>query len=73
MAKQQAKGPSMPPHLSVTASDGTNLIPGAVIVAETKTFKSGKEGYWGQGRWLIGGRRYMAQIQVVEITNGDSE
>lgn len=72
MAKQQKTPASpMPPHLSVAASDGTNLIPGAVIIAEQKTFKSGKEGYWGQGRWLIGGRKYMAQIQVVEITNGD--
>lgn len=66
-SSSKAQGPDI---LSVSASDGTNLIPGLVLVAERKEFKSGKLGWWGQARWTIGDGKYMAQLQVVKI-NGD--
>ncbi|MCL5025752.1 MAG: hypothetical protein M1531_04560 [Chloroflexi bacterium] len=38
-----------------------------VLVLNPKTFSSGKEGYFGQGKLAIGGKRYQSQVQLVEI------
>lgn len=34
---------------------------------QPKTFKSGKEGFYAQGKITIEGRRYQSQIMLVEI------
>ena len=38
-----------------------------VLVAKPKDFASGSRGYHGQAKLEIGGKRYQAQIQLVEI------
>ena len=40
-----------------------------VIVLAPKTFKSGKEGYFGQAKVLIEGTRYQTQAQLVAIAS----
>ncbi|MBI2883075.1 MAG: hypothetical protein HYY11_04085, partial [Candidatus Methylomirabilis oxyfera] len=37
------------------------------LVANEKTFASGSRGYFGQGKIEIDGKRYQAQVQLVEI------
>ena len=37
------------------------------IVANPKTFSSGSRGYHGQAKLEIAGKRYQAQVQLVEI------
>ncbi len=36
---------------------------------QPKVFKSGKDGFYAQGKITIGGKRYQSQIMMVEITN----
>jgi hypothetical protein len=36
-------------------------------LAVPKHFKTGSRGFYGQGKMEIDGRRYQAQIQMVEI------
>jgi hypothetical protein len=38
-----------------------------VVVAAAKTFATGSKGYHGQGKVEIAGRKYQAQLQLVEI------
>ena len=38
-----------------------------VLVLNTKTFSSGKVGFFGQGKMAIDGQRYQAQCQLVKI------
>ena len=38
-----------------------------VIVAQPKNFKTGSRGYYAQSKLEIDGKRYQAQIQLVEI------
>ena len=44
--------------------DGTSL---GVLILNRKTFKSGREGWFGQGKVKIDGARHQAQCQLVEI------
>ncbi len=44
--------------------DGKSL---AKLVANEKTFSSGSKGFFGQGKIEIDGKRYQAQVQLVEI------
>ena len=37
------------------------------VLLEEKTFSTGKKGFWGQQKLSINGKRYQAQVQVVEI------
>lgn len=37
------------------------------LLADPKTFSSGSRGYHGQGKLEIGGKKYQAQVQLVEI------
>jgi len=39
-----------------------------VLVLTPKTFASGKTGYHGQAKLVLGGARYQAQAQLVAIT-----
>ena len=38
-----------------------------VLVLNTKTFSSGKVGYFGQGKMALEGDRYQTQAQLVRI------
>ena len=44
--------------------DGKSL---GVLVLAPKTFKSAKEGYFGQAKVVIEGTRYQCQAQLVAI------
>lgn len=37
------------------------------LTAVPKEFKTGSRGFYGQGKIEIDGKRYQAQIQIVEI------
>lgn len=37
------------------------------LLAEPKAFRSGSSGYYGQTKLTFGGKRYQAQVQLVEI------
>jgi hypothetical protein len=37
------------------------------LTAKEKTFSSGSKGFFGQGKVEIDGKRYQAQVQMVEI------
>ena len=37
------------------------------LLADKKTFSSGSHGYYGQGKIEIDGKKYQAQVQLVEI------
>lgn len=39
----------------------------ATLTAQPKEFKTGSRGFHGQGKIEIEGKRYQAQIQLVEI------
>ena len=40
---------------------------GIIVLAE-KVFKSGREGWFGQAKLEIGGRRHQCQMQAVQIS-----
>ena len=44
-----------------------------VLVLQPKTFKSGKAGFFGQGKIELEGQRYQAQAQLVEIAAKESD
>lgn len=44
--------------------DGKSL---GVLILNRKEFKSGREGWFGQGKVKIDGVRHQAQVQAVEI------
>ena len=50
--------------------DGQSL---GVLVLASKTFKSGKEGYFGQAKVTIEGTRYQCQCQLVAIASKPSK
>ena len=50
--------------------DGQSL---GVLVLASKTFKSGKEGYFGQAKVVIEGTRYQCQAQLVAIASKPSK
>ncbi len=45
----------------------------AVITLPAKDFKTGSKGYYANGKIEIGGKRYQAQIQLVEIGSKKAE
>jgi len=38
-----------------------------ILMATTKTFKTGSKGYFGMGKIQMGEKRYQVQVQLVEI------
>lgn len=44
-----------------------------ILVLKEKTFKSGKTGFFGQGKIVIDGMRYQAQGQLVKIAGQDNK
>lgn len=48
----------------IRTADGKTLD---VLVLKEKAFKSGKQGFFGQDKIELDGRRYQCQAQVVEI------
>ncbi len=56
--------------VEIKAPDGTSL---GVMTAAPKDFKTGSKGYYGQGKIEIEGKRYQAQIQLVEIGSKKKE
>ncbi len=50
--------------VTVRSDDGTAL---GVLVLKAKQFKSGRVGWFGQGKVEIDGVRYQAQAQLVRI------
>lgn len=52
--------------LTVTIRSDDGQAIGALVLAE-KTFASGKQGYFGQGKLVINGERYQCQAQMVRI------
>ena len=49
---------------TIRSDDGQAL---GILVLQPKTFKSGKAGFFGQGKIEIGSQRYQAQGQLVLI------
>ncbi len=49
--------------------DGQSL---GVLLLKEKVFKSGKDGWFGQGKLALNGQRYQAQAQLVAIRGNDS-
>jgi len=45
----------------------TVMVERQVIVATPKTFRTGSRGYFGQGKVYLDGRKYQAQVQLVEV------
>ena len=43
------------------------------MLAEPKTFRTGSRGYFGTAKVVLGGKRYQAQVQLVEIGSGQAE
>ena len=60
--------------LTATIRDDTGKALG-VLVLKDKTFKSGKQGWFGNGKIEVDGVRYQAQAQLVKIgqTNEDTD
>lgn len=54
----------------IKTADGDAL---GLLVLNEKHFTSGSRGYHGQGKIEIGGRRYQAQCQLVEIGSKDAD
>jgi hypothetical protein len=51
---------------AIVRNENTNEVVGA-LVAAPKTFRTGSRGFFGSGKIEIDGKRYQAQIQLVEI------
>ena len=52
--------------LTCTIRDEDGQAVGVIVLA-TKTFSSGKVGFFGQGKIVIDGQRFQAQGQLVKI------
>lgn len=52
--------------LTATVRDDRGKSVGVIVLAE-KVFRSGKEGWFGQGKIEIDGVRFQAQVQLVAI------
>ncbi len=50
--------------VEIKSPDGQSV---GLLTAAPKDFKTGSKGYHGQGKIEIEGKRYQAQIQLVEI------
>jgi hypothetical protein len=44
-----------------------------ILVADEKEFKTGSRGYYTNGKVAIDGKRYQANIQLVEIGSKNKE
>ena len=51
-------------------TDGKHV---GTLLLEEKTFRSGKKGYWGQGKLVIDDRRHQCQAQAVRIGPVESD
>ena len=49
---------------TIRSLSGTDI---ATIIAREKTFSTGSLGFFGQGKLTLDGKRYQAQVQLVEI------
>jgi hypothetical protein len=58
--------------LTLTVRDDNGEALG-VIVAAPKTFATGSEGYHGQAKITIDGRRFQCQAQLVQIREKSEE
>jgi len=56
--------------VEIKSSDGQSV---GLLTAGPKDFKTGSKGYHGQGKIEIEGKRYQAQIQLVEIGSKKKE
>lgn len=54
----------------IKSADGQVL---AVMTLPAKDFKTGSKGYYANGKVEIDGKRYQAQIQLVEIGSKKAE
>jgi len=52
--------------MKATIQDDAGQLLG-VLTADPKAFKSGNKGYFGVGKLNANGKRYQAQLQLVEI------
>lgn len=50
----------------VTIKDPTGNVAGELLATE-KVFRTGSRGLFAQGKVVIEGRRYQAQVQLVQI------
>ncbi len=50
--------------IEVKSPDGKSI---GVLSAAPKDFKTGSKGFFGMGKLEIEGKRYQAQVQLVEI------
>ncbi len=50
--------------VEIKSPDGKSI---GLMTASPKDFKTGSKGFYGQGKLEIEGKRYQAQIQLVEI------
>ncbi len=51
--------------LSIDIKENDKVV--AILSASEKVFKTGSRGFFGTGKVEIGGKRYQAQVQLVEI------
>lgn len=58
-------------YLTATIRDDNGKVLG-VLVLKPKTFASGREGWHGQGKIEVEGKRCQAQAQLVEIRSKES-
>ncbi len=56
--------------IEVKSADGQSL---GLLTASPKDFKTGSRGFYGQGKLEFEGKRYQAQIQLVEIGSKPKE
>lgn len=54
----------------ITGEDGQTV---GSLPLNQKQFKTGSKGFWGQGKLVIDGKRYQAQMQIVLIKGQDDE
>jgi len=54
--------------VEIRTVDGQSV---GVLVLKEKVFRSGKEGYFGQGKVEMDGQRFQAQAQMVAIGEKD--
>lgn len=50
--------------VEIKSSDGKAL---GILTVAAKDFKTGSKGFFGNGKIEIEGKRYQAQVQLVEI------
>ncbi len=50
--------------IEIKSPDGKSI---GLMTASPKDFKTGSKGFYGQGKIEIEGKRYQAQVQLVEI------